>query len=310
MIFSSRVPPSVPKGTMLVDYLAGRFTYTTREGWHACIAAGKITRNGSLARAFESVAAGDVVSYDAGEFEEPAADLAYRIIYEDQWVLGIDKPGNLLVHRAGKSFRHNLIYQLRYVHTPPYAASHTVHRLDRDTSGVVLIAKNTAARAVFGREFAAGKVRKRYLAVVRGAPDVQEIGFSIGKSAHSGISYKHGVDPDGKTAITRIIASQRVGSAHALLTVQPLTGRTHQIRIHLAAIGALIVGDRLYGLPEADYLKWRDDPAHFPQAFPFRRHALHCASLAFTHPYTDKECLIEADMPQDMRDLIEWLLKL
>ena len=145
------------------------------------IAAGAVSCNGRTACIDDTVSAGDTISYDAGEFEEPAADLSYRVIYEDEWLLGVDKPGNLLVHRAGKSFRNNLIYQLRYAYVPPYPGAHIVHRLDRETSGVVCVAKSAAIKAALGREFSAGRVVKVYYAVVRGMPEVREIDFPIGK---------------------------------------------------------------------------------------------------------------------------------
>jgi RluA family pseudouridine synthase len=308
MIFSSAVPSTFRNGIALVDYLAGRFTYHCRDEWCARITEGKVVCNGRVANADDTVAAGDTVSYDPGAFEEPAADLSYRVIFEDEWLLGIDKPGNLLVHRAGKSFRNNLIYQLRHVHVPPYPASHAVHRLDRETSGVVCVAKNAAIKAALGREFAAGRVTKVYCAVVRGTPGVREMDFPIGKAAGSAMSYKHGVVKGGKTARTKIVACQAVSKEYSLVTLQPLTGRTHQIRVHLAAIGTPLVGDRLYGLSEEAYLSRRNDsskPQQLPQVF--HRHALHCSSLSFVHPVTSKECRIEAELPEDMKELIRSL---
>lgn len=304
MIFSSAVPSSFRNGIALVDYLAGRFTYHGRDEWSARITEGKVVCNGRVANADDTVAAGDTVTYDPGAFEEPAADLSYRVIFEDEWLLGIDKPGNLLVHRAGRSFRNNLIYQLRYVHVPPYPASHAVHRLDRETSGVVCVAKNAAIKASLGREFAAGRVAKLYCAVVRGTPGVREIDFPIGKAADSAISYKHGVVQGGKAARTKIVACRTIGNKYSLVTIQPLTGRTHQIRVHLAAIGTPLVGDRLYGLSEEAYLARRSDPSEAQAGMMFHRHALHCTSLAFVHPVTSKECRIEAEMPSDMKELI------
>lgn len=302
MIFSSVVSPAFRKDIRLIAYLAGRFTYHDKTAWRGRIASGAVACNGRVANADDTVRAGDTISYDAGEFEEPAADLSYRVIYEDEWLIGVDKPGNLLVHRAGKSFRSNLIYQLRFVHVPPYAAAHTVHRLDRDTSGVVLVAKNADVMAALGREFAEGRVRKRYLAIVHGCPAVQEINYCIGKASGSAISYKYCVDPAGKSARTLITESRPLGS-HALVTVEPCTGRTHQIRVHCAAIGSPVVGDKLYGLSEEEYLAWRKNPSGFQQSLQFHRHALHCASLMFNHPFTKSECRIEAAMPADMKML-------
>jgi 23S rRNA pseudouridine1911/1915/1917 synthase len=135
-------------------------------------------------------------------------------------------------------------------------------------------------------------------------PEVREIDFPIGKPAGTAISYKHGVTADGKTARTKIVACLPLGKAHSLVTLQPLTGRTHQIRIHLAAIGTPVVGDRLYGLSEEAYLSRRIDHSECQQPMIFHRQALHCSSLTFIHPCTKKECCIEAEMPGDMRELI------
>jgi RluA family pseudouridine synthase len=298
------VPLSVRKGTLLPDYLAERFTYYSRNEWLSRITAGRVRRNGLLATAGETVAPKDRVAYDAGEFEEPRADLGYRIFYEDDWLLAVDKPGNLLVHRAGRSFRNNLMYQLRFVHQPPFPNAHPVHRLDRETSGVVLVARSPEVRATLGKVLAEGRFEKTYFAIVRGAPAKQDVNLPIGRKELSAVSYKYGVDPAGKAATTRIIDARPIGSAYSLVTAQPITGRTHQIRIHLAAIGAPVVGDKLYGLSEEEYLAWRDDPESYKEKLPFHRHALHCASLAFIHPYTKKPLKIEAPMPQDMLGLI------
>jgi RluA family pseudouridine synthase len=291
MIFSSAVPPHTAKGTALPDYLAGRFTYHGRGEWAGIAAQGGVTLNGRPVRPGDTVAPGDIVAYDAGEFDEPPADLSYRIVFEDDWLLGIDKPGNLLVHRAGRSFRSNLMYQLRYVHAPPCPSAHACHRLDRGTSGVVCVAKNASVKTALDRLFLEGKVKKTYLAVVRGTPAARELDFPISKSAASAPSSRHGVAAGGRAARTLITAVQPLGPGHSLVTVRPLTGRTHQVRIHLAAAGAPVAGDLLYGEGQ--------------EGFP--RHALHCASLLFVHPVTGKPCRMEAAMPVDMQELIERL---
>jgi RluA family pseudouridine synthase len=308
MIFSSEVPFSVKKGTPVIDYLTERFTYYQKNEWLLRLAEGKVTRNGAALQESDTVLPQEVISYDAGEFEEPEADLNYRIIYEDEWLLAIDKPGNLLVHRAGRSFRNNLIYQLRFVHTPAYPDSHTIHRLDRETSGIVLIAKNAQSMAVFGAMLAAGKIAKIYRAMVNGTPQPQEIALPIGKKDPSLRSCTFCIDPLGKPAITRIIASQPIGNGMSLLTIEPLTGRTHQIRVHCAAIGAAIVGDKRYGMTEPEYQAWRADPES--SNIPINRQALHCASLSFVHPYTKEQCRIEAPLPEDMRRIVECRMRI
>ncbi len=250
---------------------------------------------------------GDTLSYDAGEVEEPPADLSYRIAYEDAWFLCIDKPGNLLVHRAGISFHNNLIHQLRHIHTPAFPTAHAVHRLDRETSGALMVAKNTEARALLGREFDAGYVEKSYFAVVHGYPGTGDVDLPIGQMADSVIPYKFYVDESGKRCRTSITACEALSGEYSLVTLQPATGRTHQIRIHCAAIGAPIVGDKLYGQSEAEYLAWRDDKTRDPDGRWFPRQALHCESLTFTHPYTKQRCCMEVPLREDLRELVEKL---
>lgn len=291
MKLASLVPPAFRRQVPLVEYLAARFTYHSYDDWRAIAEDGRITCNGIAAGPDRSVSAGDTVSYDAGEFEEPAADLSYRICWEDGWLLGVSKPGNLLVHRAGKSFRNNLIYQLRHVHVPPYPDAHAVHRLDRKTSGVVCVAKDARVLPALSRAFAGGRVEKTYAAVVRGVPRAGTIDLPIGKPAEAAAPCAHGVAAGGKAARTEIVDSRPLGRDHAFLTVRPLTGRTHQIRVHLAASGTPVVGDWLYGT-ERDM---------------FPRNALHCASLSFVHPVTGKTCRMETPLPADMRGLIERL---
>jgi RluA family pseudouridine synthase len=303
----SEVSTAFPKETPVVRYLATRFTYFDYDKWLVRIAEGKIQCNGFAALAGDTVSPGDIVSYDAGEFEEPAADLSYRIAWEDPWFLCIDKPGNLLVHRAGISFHNNLTHLLRHVHVPAFPTAHPVHRLDRETSGALIVAKTLEVRIALGREFDAGRVEKWYYAIVHGIAPTGPIELPIGKLVDSSIPYKFGVIGTGKACRTNVIASEPLSGEYSLVTLKPLTGRTHQIRVHLAAIGHPVVGDKLYGQSEAGYLAWRDDKTHGADPLWFPRQALHCATLAFMHPYAKERCTVEVPMREDMQGLIETL---
>lgn len=305
MKFSSVVPANIRKGTDIVSYLAHRFTYHTPGQWVGNIERGSVELDGRRASKHDKVSPGSVLTYDPGDFQEPPADLSYEIIYEDQWFLGISKPGNLLVHRAGKSFRNNLIYQLRNVHDPAFPEAHAAHRLDRDTSGVLLVAKDPAARAEAGKLFSEGRVEKEYVAIVHNVFDrrIRKISLPIKKDQLSSISYKFSVDPDGKPAQTEIISSTKAGPRHSLVVLRPLTGRTHQIRIHMSAVGNGIVGDKLYGMSEDLYSRWRENPSAI--SLPFHRHALHCKSITFIHPFSSREITVECDIPSDMKRLFE-----
>jgi RluA family pseudouridine synthase len=309
MIFTSKVPGNILRAAPLSEYLASRFTYHSKEDWERKILEGRLRVNGEVAGSDSTISAGSTIDYNAEEFEEPPANLDYAIIYEDQWFLGVNKPGNLLVHRAGSSFRNNLIYQIRYVNKPSFPEAHTAHRLDRDTSGVVIVAKESQARAAIGKAFSESAVRKEYAAIVHGIPPetLVKIDMPIGKSVSSSISYKFDVNSEGKPAVTLIKKVMPIGSSCSLLTLQPLTGRTHQIRIHLSYSGYPIVGDKLYGMEESKYLQWRDNPCDTDTGLLFYRHALHCKEIEFLHPFLQKKIKIGADIPEDMKLLIEKL---
>ncbi len=310
MKFNSKIPANIAPGTRLIDYLVQRFTYHSRDEWIEKIKRGKVMLDDRYPFVKDTITPGMILIYDPGDFEEPPANLNYSIIFEDEWFLGINKPANLLVHRAGKSFRNNLIYQLRHVHEPPFKTAHTVHRLDRDTSGVILVAKTPQARAEIGRQFLESQIDKEYLAIVHGIADIsthREISLPIGKSATSEISYKYCVTAEGKPATTLLNGCKTIGSRHCMLTVKPLTGRTHQIRIHLAAIGHQIIGDKLYGMSDDEYIRWRDYPEERKDELQFPRHALHCRMMSFFHPYIKETVTLEAELPEDMRQLVEKL---
>jgi len=289
MRFASKIPDNAKTPIAAADYLAGRFTYHNKEEWTELIREGRVFVNNVLCGENSRVIAGDTIVYAPREFEEPEANLSYSIIYEDECMICVNKPGNLLVHRAGKSFRNNLVYLLRHANTPPHPNCHPVHRLDRNTSGAVLFAKNAEHGAALGNLFRDNLVTKRYAALVRGHPNI-ETPFSIDKpiapdpDATVGASpCKFIVDENGKPACTIVEEAKLFNNGYSLLKIRPLTGRTHQIRVHLASIGLPIAGDILYG----------GDPAA-------PRQALHCESLSFIHPYTNTECVITATLPEDM----------
>jgi len=308
MMVSSRVPAN-RNGRALIDYLSERFTYFSRDEWIIRCNEGKIHLNDRIERAPQAPICGsDTVAYDMPPFTEPPADLDYRVIFEDDWLLAVDKPGNLLVHKSGKSFTSNLVYQLRYCHRPaPYPQVGAINRLDRETSGIVLFAKDAQTLRLMNEAFARRAVHKEYSALVLGLPaeDSWAIRYPIGKLSTSAIAYKYGVDPiKGKEAHTQCEIVRRIGGGHALLRVKPVTGRTHQIRVHLAAVGLPIVGDLLYGSEEKDFLAWRADQAGGMQHRAFKRHALHCQRVVFEHPRTHQTITVETELPADMLEII------
>lgn len=305
MIFSSTVPASFTGG--LLDYLVKRFTYLSAKEWQEQLERGRICQNGGIVVEDRVVSGGDVLAFapDLDEFPEPPADLSYTILYEDQWLLAIDKPGDLLVHRAGRSVTHNLIYQLRFVHQPRYPEAGAVNRLDRETSGVILLARRPQFLASLNALFARHAVAKSYLAVVAGhlMTDQGLIDCPIGRDSGSDIPYRYCAGAravDSKTAVTHYQVVARY-PGRSLLRLWPETGRTHQLRVHLAHIGHPILGDKLYGATDQEFLAWRDRPVSEQGDGNGSRQALHAESLEFVHPWTGEVLRVAAELPSDMR---------
>jgi RluA family pseudouridine synthase len=311
MRVSSLVPPNTGS-VSLVGYLAQRFTYLAEEEWRERIRDNRIFLNEIVCNdALVFLSRGDRVAYDLPDFEEPPADLNYRIVYDDEWILGVSKSGNLLVHKAGKSFRSNLIYQLRYCHQPsPYPHIDAVHRLDRETSGAVLFAKDKNIARIMNSAFDKRTIYKEYLALVRGIPAerIWTIRLPIGKDEAALARCKFRIDYyKGKLAETRFETIRTLSDNCAFLRIRPITGRTHQIRVHLEACGLMLIGDKLYGMSEINRIAQQSGRNDLDGDCPFPRHALHCASIGFEHPVTKKMTVVNAPLPLDMEDLLKKL---
>jgi 23S rRNA pseudouridine1911/1915/1917 synthase len=179
-----------------------------------------------------------------------------NILHEDADLLVVNKPAGLVCHPTKGDQFSSLISRVRlYLHAP----GHLINRLDRETSGVTVVAKNSSAAGELGKLWESRNVQKEYLAIVHGAMqyDAGLIDLPLGKDEESRIAIKDCVRPDGTAARTEYSVERRFRRNErdfAVLSVLPMTGRKHQIRIHLAAIGHPIVGDKLYGGNEDLYL--------------------------------------------------------
>lgn len=293
--------PSNMKGMHLIEYLEKRFTYLTRDQWLERVAENRFVVDGNSATEDTVLNGGSLVVYDMPPLVEPPADLSYTIVYEDDRFMAVNKSGNLLVHKSGRSITSNLIYQLRECHKPPYPTAHIVNRLDRETSGLVLVAKDTTVLKQLNWLFQERLIEKTYLAIVDGAPVETEgdIRFSICKNEETAIGSKHRVGhPDeGKSAFTHYTVVTR-GTHHSLLEMKPKTGRVHQLRLHAKSLGCPIIGDKLYNLSEETYLKWQKDRESV-EPFDVPRQMLHCCNLQFT--LWGKSYNIDAPVPDDFR---------
>lgn len=212
------------------------------------------------------------------------------ILYEDEDVLVVNKPAGILVHPAGGHYEDTLsnMVSAYYQKQNQDITIRPVGRLDKDTSGAVMFAKNKIAAARFSQKNCNSGFEKEYLAIVSGVPDRQngEIGSPLSRCL--GKPLKMQVDSNGKSAFTSY-KIEKVFSSSSLLRVKIATGRTHQIRVHMASIGHPLLGDRLYGTEKSLALKG------------FSRTALHAACVQFKQPFSGQTIQIEAPLPEDFK---------
>ena len=311
MEISTRVKREISSQPLL-DYMSARFTYRSVEEWGVLIEAGVVHVNGVPATKETPVSTNDLLTTFMPDPDPPAADYRYTFVYEDEWLLGVNKPSNLRVHGRGRFIHANLIHHLRHVRTPGYPTADLVNRLDANTSGLVLIAKKKEMMAHLQALFRERKMVKRYLALVSGHPRLAQgkIETPIGRLPGLEGVYRYGNGPDAEKlkpaetayhVVDRYLFDQT--GAYTLLRLWPKTGRTHQIRVHLASIDHPIVGDMLYRLNDAQFLAYCEDPTQF-QAPLLSRQALHCEAYTFFHPFLEKEMTIEAPLAADIEGLI------
>jgi len=282
-------------GVRLDRFLAGREVLGTRSQVRRLIEAGRVRVDDQVVKGGTSVRAGQTVAVEiaapsAAVVQPEAIDIA--VLYEDDWLLAIDKPAGLVVHPAPGHWSGTLVNALlhRWSGSPgdlDPARCGIVHRLDKDTSGVMLVAKDVATHAALADRFRAREVGKEYVALVHGVPRqaAGEIDQPIGR--HPVHRKKMSVRRGGRVAVTRYRVLERF-SAAALVEARPKTGRTHQIRVHLAALGHPILADPVYARGRAR------------RVASLTRQALHARAIAFPHPHREGILRVEAPLPADL----------
>lgn len=286
-------------GLTLADYLAGRFTYRSKDEWCKRIASGEIMLNDKIVPPETVLALHDKIEYRPADIVEPPADLDYRIVFEDDTTLVIDKPGNLCMHPAGPFFKHTLWHLL----CSRYGSIHFVNRLDRETSGLLLAAKDAATAKKLSKSI----LNKKYLVLAHGEfPDeVEANGFLL--SANSVVRKKRRFQyelPDAPPFESARTLFRKISSADGLSLIEAelFTGRMHQIRATLCSLGYPVAGDKLYGLDENFYLKQRSDELTEDnrKKLLLPRQALHSAYLEFTGVSGEKLCF-SSSLPEDIK---------
>jgi RluA family pseudouridine synthase len=297
-------------GKSVIDFLSGRFRYQSRIEWLRDMEAGRIRLNEKPVSAGLPLAPGDILSYHPPEHLEPQINPDYEIVYRDDAILVIDKPGNLPCHPGGRYFAHTLWGLLKT--REGLENIHFVHRLDRETSGLVLVVKDPETARICQARFEAGTVRKVYQVLVEGdfpsEPMIVE-GYLTPDTSSPVRKKRRFVSSIGKEPIsaaaqycrTRFRLLKRHGKI-SLIEARPETGRLHQIRATLCSMGYPVVGDKLYGVDDTLFLRFIEDRLTPEDRIHLRigRQALHASELGFRHPRTGAQLLYQIPIPLDM----------
>jgi 23S rRNA pseudouridine1911/1915/1917 synthase len=305
-IISLRIEvPRECDGWRLDHFLKRRIGRLSRTRIQGIIATQVTLPDGRRPRSSASVRAGQIIHLDRPAPNEPDVPRHFEVLYEDADVLALDKPAGLPMHPSAKFYRNTLTTLLRERY--PDEALQIAHRIDRETSGVLLVARTPSAASWLKRAFARRAVDKSYVALVKGQPPDEGVIDQPIKLLDSPSHVMMGPAADGLKAVTRFRVVQRY-AGHALCAAHPETGRQHQIRVHLAAIGHPIVGDKIYGAGERYFMRACDEEASAGRISDellaifdgLPRHALHAHRLTFPHPRTRAPMTIESPLSPDL----------
>ena len=288
-------------GKRLDAYIAGQDEEITRTSAQRLIEQGLILVNGKKQKVSYKVSSGDVITVEeveAQEIELKAQDIPIEIIYEDEDIIVVNKEKGIVVHPGNGNPDGTLANAVMEKCQGTLSGiggkirPGIVHRIDKDTSGLVIIAKNDKAHINLSEQIQAREVKKTYIALVRGLVKENEatINMPIGRSTKD--RKKMAVTKNGKEAITHFKVIKRY-AGYTLLELIIETGRTHQIRVHLSQIGYPIVGDTVY--------------SNGKNPFNVEGQMLHAAKLKFKHPVNEEEIEVQAPLPEYFKNVLEEL---
>lgn len=284
-------------------YVSESVPGVTRSAAQRLIAEGLVTVDGQSERNSYRLRAGQLVAVTLPEVkatEIVAEAMPLAVVYEDSHIIVIDKPAGMVVHPAVGHRRGTLVNALLY-HVQDLAGISgeerpgIVHRLDKNTSGLLVVAKHTESLLRLQQQLSSRKMGREYVALTHGCPKVNQGTVNAPIGRHASRRKEMAVVPHGRAAVTHYQVLDCLGG-YALLACKLETGRTHQIRVHLAYIGHPVVGDEVYG-PRKSTLQ-------------LTRHMLHAAKLTLTHPMTGERMEFSSELPAEFRSLLDKLQRI
>ncbi|MEO6875115.1 MAG: RluA family pseudouridine synthase [Opitutaceae bacterium] len=282
----------------------------SRVAFHRAFDAGLVSRRGKILVRDTPVVGGDVLEFtfpDLKPAELKAVDIPLDVLFEDKHLLAINKTSGMIVHPGAGTGEDTLVHAL-LAHCKGGLSGiggverpGIVHRLDRETSGIILVAKTDKAHRGLAEQFSERALQKEYLTLVTGAPGLMS--GSIKKAIGRNKQHRHKMAPveveqGGRDAHTDWEVVERFGDVATLMRCTIHTGRTHQIRVHMKALGHIVLGDEVYG--------WKPDSRLKQQP---ERVMLHAEHLIFTHPINGKTIELRAPLPKDMATMVAQVRK-
>jgi 23S rRNA pseudouridine1911/1915/1917 synthase len=316
-------------GRRLDQFLTGALGDVSRSRVQQLIAQEKVTVNGATAKASLRLEGNETIAV-TGEVQLPplkaeAEDIPLDVVYEDKEIAVINKPAGMMVHagagatsdaRSRGTLVNALLHHMKKLSkVGGELRPGIVHRLDKETSGLILVAKNDAAHRNLGNQFSGREIKKKYIALVQGWPksDSGTINAPVSRDRIKRTRMTTR-GKGGRDAITHYKVTEKIESAYgkfALLEVKIDTGRTHQIRVHMASLGHPVVGDTLYGASRELSARGANASGRAskytsgkPPAITLSRNFLHAGELQFLHPRTEKKLTFGAPLPKELALLL------
>jgi 23S rRNA pseudouridine1911/1915/1917 synthase len=308
------VVSDVENNQRIDSFLRHRIEDLTRSRVQGLIHSGFVKVNKHLPKTSYRIKTGDSITIHippAIPYHLEPEPIDFLVIYEDASLIVLNKPAGLVIHPAPGHLKGTLVQGLLQ-YCPDLSGiggvlrPGIVHRLDKDTSGILIVAKNDYSHNFLAKQFKQGTIKKQYLALVHGQVNMIKGQINLPITRNPNRRKEMTVSPDkGKEALTYWEKIEDFGGCFSLMIVRPKTGRTHQIRVHFAHIEHPIAGDRVYGYGQK---WWKQHPSLLSKIAPLiKRQMLHAECIGFIHPESNDYCEFYSPMPDDMKEVIHCL---